>query len=95
MTKYILVRHGQPTYEEVINLGFKGHGIALAPLTERGIEEVKKTIKNKIFEDSDILISSPYPRAMQTASIIGKKYNRIKGKQKKNVLGYNLRYAAC
>ena len=70
MTKYILVRHGEPTYDEVINAGFKGHGLALAPLTKKGIQEVKKIAKNEVFKDSDILISSPYTRAMQTASII-------------------------
>ena len=75
MTKFILVRHGEPTYDEVIKLNFKGTGLALAPLTPKGINEVKKTAENKIFENSDILISSPYTRAMQTASIIGQKYS--------------------
>ena len=75
MTKFILVRHGEPTYAEVRELGFKGHGFALAPLTNEGIREVEKTAENEIFENSDILISSPYTRAMQTASIIGNKYN--------------------
>lgn len=72
MTKYVLVRHGEPTYKEVINAGFKGHGLALAPLTKKGIQKVKKTAKNEVFKNSDILISSPYTRAMQTASIIAK-----------------------
>lgn len=75
MTKFILVRHGQPTYDEVIKEGFKGHGIAFAPLTTKGINEVKASAENSIFESSDILISSPYTRAMQTASIIGRRYN--------------------
>lgn len=75
MTKFILVRHGEPTYDEVGKLGFKGHGIALAPLTSEGIKEVEKTSENEIFENSDILISSPYTRTMQTASIIANKYN--------------------
>jgi len=75
MTKFILVRHGEPTYEEVISLGFKGHGLAFAPLTENGINEVLKTADSDVFSDSDILISSPYTRALQTASIIGNKHN--------------------
>ena len=75
MTKFILVRHGEPTYDEVGKLGFKGHGIALAPLTKNGISEVEKTAENEIFRNSDILISSPYTRTMQTASIIANKYN--------------------
>lgn len=75
MTKFILVRHGKPTYDEVVKLGFKGTGLALAPLTPKGISDVKKTAENQIFENSDILISSPYTRAMQTASIIAQKQN--------------------
>lgn len=75
MTKFILIRHGETSYNEVKNLGFKGHGLALSPLNSNGIKEIETLSKNKIFENSDILISSPYTRAMQTASIIGNKYN--------------------
>ena len=75
MTKYILVRHGDSTYGELIDLGFKGHAFNLAPLSKKGVLEVKKTIENDIFKDCDILISSPYTRTMQTASIISSKYN--------------------
>lgn len=72
MTEFILVRHGEPTYDEVVDAGFRGHGLALAPLSDKGIKEVKEIAKNDIFKNSDILISSPYTRAMQTASIIAK-----------------------
>ena len=75
MTKFILVRHGKPVYDEVLSAGFTGHGIAFAPLSKEGIEEVDKTSKDLIFMDSDILISSPYTRTMQTASIISSRYN--------------------
>lgn len=75
MTKFILIRHGKPTYDDCLNLGFKGNGLALAKLTEEGIEEIKKTAQNKELENSDILVSSPYTRAMQSASIIARKLN--------------------
>ncbi len=75
MTKFILVRHGEPTYDEVVKLGFKGTGLALAPLTPKGISDIKKIAEDNIFEDSDILISSPFTRTMQTASIIAKRHN--------------------
>jgi len=75
MTKFILVRHGKPIYDEVLKAGFTGHGIAFAPLSQEGIEEVEKTSKNSIFMNSDILISSPYTRTMQTASIFSSRYN--------------------
>lgn len=72
MTKFILVRHGEPTYDEV-----RPNNMVLAPLTENGKNEVLKMCENEIFENSDMLISSPYTRAIQTASIIGMKYNLI------------------
>ncbi len=75
MTKFILVRHGKPTYNELQKIGFNGCDINFAPLTAEGILEVKKNIEDEIFENSDILISSPYTRTMQTASIIANKYN--------------------
>lgn len=75
MTQFVLVRHGEPTYDEVIQLGFKGHGIALAPLTENGIQQVKGIANHPIFQDSDILISSPYTRTMQTAQIIASQHH--------------------
>ena len=75
MAKFILVRHGEAKYDQLVNAGFKGQGLALAPLTEKGIKEVEKTAKNEIFKNSDLLIASPYTRTMQTASIIGGKYN--------------------
>ena len=75
MTKFILVRHGEPTYDEIVKLGFKGTGLTLAPLAQKGINNAKNIAANPIFEGSDILISSPYTRTMQTASIIAAKHN--------------------
>lgn len=48
MTKFILVRHGEPTYDEVVKLGFKG--TSLAPLTQKGIsnENLKQIGMGKI-----------------------------------------------
>lgn len=75
MTKFVLVRHGEPTYDELVQLGFRGYGLGLAPLTENGIKEIEELSENSIFDNSDILLSSPYTRAMQTASIIARKLN--------------------
>ena len=37
MTKYILVRHGQPEYNQIVSLGFRDQGLALAPLSSKVI----------------------------------------------------------
>ena len=73
MTKFVLVRHGEPTYDELMKLGYNKDKFSWGPLTDEGVSDVLKTAENKIFDGSDILISSPYTRAMQTASIIGAK----------------------
>ena len=75
MTKFILVRHGKPTYEKLLLEGYRGKEFSWAPLSEEGVLEIEKLAQNQIFEDSDLLVSSPYTRTMQTASIIGQKYN--------------------
>ncbi len=75
MAQFILVRHGEAKYDELVQNGFRGQGLALAPLSVKGIEEVEKTANDCIFKDSDILISSPYTRTIQTASIIGNRYH--------------------
>lgn len=75
-TKFVLVRHGETDYSLVSELGFKGNGLDLAPLSSNGINAVKNMAQRDAFSDASILISSPYTRAMQTASIIGL-YNNL------------------
>lgn len=70
MTQFILVRHTNPDYSVFDSSAFKIMNGHCAPLSEEGIEQAKKLAKNKVFNDADVLISSPYTRTMQTASYI-------------------------
>lgn len=70
--KVIFVRHGEPDYSEVTDRSFKGHGRDLAKLSLEGIEQVKETAKDPRLNKAQIIISSPYTRALQTAAIISK-----------------------
>jgi len=72
MTTFYLIRHGEPTYKPVDERNFIGHGRDLAPLTESGIKGVNKTAKDNRLENCDIIVSSPYTRALQTAAILSK-----------------------
>lgn len=72
MTKIILVRHGEPDYSYVRERGFKGHGIDLAQLTPKGIEQAKAVAKDSRLDGAQLIIASPYTRALQTAAIISK-----------------------
>jgi len=69
-THYILVRHGEPRYDEVLQRHYFGMGYDLGKLTENGIAQAEKRAKDPIFDGADLIISSPYTRALQTAAII-------------------------
>ena len=72
MAKFYLIRHGEPDCTYGDNHGYIGQGHDLAPLNNEKIEEVVETSKDKRLKTAQIIISSPYTRALQTASIISK-----------------------
>ncbi|MBZ9623838.1 histidine phosphatase family protein [Clostridium sp. FP2] len=72
MTKLILIRHGEPDYSLVKERNFKGHGIDLAQLTPKGIEQARNVAKDKRLQGASLIVSSPYTRALETAAIISK-----------------------
>ncbi len=73
MAIFYLVRHGQPDYSPCDERGHIGHGRDLAPLADEGIEQAERTAKDVRLMGADIIVSSPYTRALQTAAIISKK----------------------
>ncbi|MBU3191832.1 histidine phosphatase family protein [Clostridium bowmanii] len=72
MTKLIIIRHGEPDYSLVATRNFRGHGMDLAQLTPKGIEQANVVSKDKRLDGASIIVSSPYTRALQTAAIISK-----------------------
>ena len=68
----IFIRHGEPNYTPCWERGFIGHGKDLASLTPTGIVQAEEVSQNPILNGSEIIISSPYTRALQTAAIISK-----------------------
>lgn len=72
MTKLILIRHGEPDYSFVTERGFKGHGRDLAQLTPEGIGQAKAAAKDHRLDGAQLIVASPYTRALQTAAIISK-----------------------
>jgi broad specificity phosphatase PhoE len=71
-TKFILVRHGEPRYDEVIEKGYVGMGYDLGKLSENGVRQAEERAKDPSLKDAEIIISSPYTRALQTAAIISR-----------------------
>ncbi|WP_151736059.1 histidine phosphatase family protein [Paenibacillus tengchongensis] len=72
MTTFYLIRHGEPDWEMNQKYKLKGHGRDLVPLTPRGIEQVHQTAKDERLQNAQLILSSPYTRALQTAAILSK-----------------------
>ncbi|WP_025688111.1 histidine phosphatase family protein [Paenibacillus zanthoxyli] len=72
MTLFYLIRHGEPDWQINEHYKLKGHGRDLAPLTSRGILQVYDTSKDPRLRKAELIISSPYTRAMQTSAILSK-----------------------
>lgn len=72
MALFYLIRHGEPTYDNLMEHGFFGFGRDLAPLTEEGKKHAEITAKDARLKDAALIVSSPYTRALQTAQIISR-----------------------
>lgn len=74
-TEFFLIRHAEPDYTIIDQRHYRGFGNDLAPITQKGILETENTSKNILLKNADIIITSPYTRTLQTASILSKKLN--------------------
>ena len=72
MTQFYFIRHGEQDWDIIKKHNLSGQAIDLMPLTNIGIEQAKKVAKDTRICKSDIIICSPYTRALQTAYIISK-----------------------
>lgn len=72
MTKIVFIRHGDPDYSFCDSRGFIGLGRELAPLAESGIKQAYQVAQEEVLKGSQIILSSPYTRALHTAAIISK-----------------------
>ena len=72
MALFYLVRHGEAEYSQMIEKGFFGFGRDFASLSKTGIEQVEKMAKDQRLKSAQIIVSSPYTRALQTAAIISR-----------------------
>ena len=72
MKTIILVASGE-TNSEYLNYHYLGFGREIVPLTEKGKQQAE-TVAERIKDDKgEIIISSPYTRALEAASIISRR----------------------
>lgn len=69
---FYLVRHGEADYSEMLEKGFYGFGRSFAPLSEKGIRQAEATAVDERLKTAELIVSSPYTRALQTAAIISR-----------------------
>ena len=74
--KIYLMRHGEPTYRDTEALGLPGMGAELGQLTADGIQQAEEAAKDSRIQDADLIVASPYPRALQTAAIVSRRIDR-------------------
>lgn len=76
MALFYLIRHGEPDYDTVAKLGFYGFGRSFAPLSEFGVKQIEETAKDTRLREADLIICSPYTRALQSAAIISREIRK-------------------
>lgn len=68
----VMIRHGQQDYSITEGKGFKGPAREFAPLTKLGVEQAEAVALDPRLKGSQLIISSPYTRSLQTAAIISR-----------------------
>lgn len=72
MALFYLVRHGEANYDDMLKNGFWGFGRDFAPLSEKGKQQAKIMAEDIRLKNAELIVSSPYTRALQTAQIISR-----------------------
>ncbi len=70
MTTFLFVRHGETNYSGVGCWAKTPMGMNFAGLTENGVEQIKNSCKKLKDYTVDLIVSSPYTRALQSAALI-------------------------
>lgn len=71
----IIIRHGSADYSFIKSQKNSAYWKNFAGLTLQGIEQVRTLSQRDCLKDADIIISSPYTRAYQTAVILSQELN--------------------
>lgn len=68
----IFIRHGEPDVTGVDERGFIGQGRDFAPLSPLGVQQAEAVSADPRLHGAELIVSSPYTRALQTAAILSK-----------------------
>ncbi|WP_104034258.1 histidine phosphatase family protein [Vibrio jasicida] len=68
----VFVRHGVPDFTLADERQMTQLEKDYAPLCREHLPELQEKLNHAVFDDADIIISSPYTRALQTAEILNR-----------------------
>ncbi|HKM35535.1 MAG TPA: histidine phosphatase family protein [Lachnospiraceae bacterium] len=72
MTEFMFVRHGEPDYKRFENWCQNTQAKDFAPLSDKGIQQIHETATILRDEHAQLILSSPYTRALESAIILSK-----------------------
>lgn len=73
MTRFYFIRHAEPMYEMVAERNLRKAQRDFVPLTSMGIQQAEIVAMDSRLQSVELIVSSPYTRAVQTAAIISRK----------------------
>ena len=72
MTTFYFVRHGQADLALAGSTIYNGQGYNMVTLSEVGIRQIEETAKRPELKEAQLIVSSPFGRALHTAAILSK-----------------------
>lgn len=70
MTVFYFIRHGEADWDMADGLGLTGAQRDFVPLTREGMRQSESASRDPRLKEAELIVSSPYTRALQTAAII-------------------------
>ena len=75
MAVFYFIRHGQMDASMTEKKFYKGFAYNMMTLSEKGIEQIHETAKDSRLRCAELIITSPYGRALHSAAILSKDLN--------------------
>lgn len=75
MATFYFIRHGQMDTSMAGKKFYKGFSYNMLTLSEKGIYQIHETAKDKRLSAAELIITSPFGRAMHSAAILSKDLN--------------------
>ena len=72
LTRFFLIRHAEPDWAIADTKHLRGLQMEFCPLSQKGRRQARQIEADPSLRDAEIVVSSPYTRALQTAAEISK-----------------------